>query len=271
MITKDKVFLYNGNTITFQNGDGILVNATEMAKSFGKRPVDWLRLPSTQEFIKELAEVRKSHITQLVVTAKGGNDRTAQGTWMHEDVALEFARWLSPAFAIWCNDRIKELLKTGVATIRNDDEAIAYAMRVLNERLEASRAENERLTFENHSQQRMIEQKNEEIAHNAPKVAFANAIIGSQKSCLVGELAKLLTQNGCKIGQNRLFEWLRKNSYLGTKGERYNIPNQQYIEQGLFELKKGVRSGNDGVMINTITTKVTPKGQQYFVSKFLGA
>lgn len=108
-----------------------------------------------------------------------------------------------------------------------------------------------------------------EIAHNAPKVSFANAIMGSQKSCLVGELAKLLTQNGCKIGQNRLFEWLRKNSYLGTRGERYNIPNQQYIEQGLFELKKGVRIGNDGVMINTITTKVTPKGQQYFVTKFL--
>lgn len=62
---------------------------------------------------------------------------------------------------------------------------------------------------------------------------------------------------------------MRKNGYLGTKGERYNIPQQQYIEQGLFELKKGVRSGSDGVMKTTITPKVTAKGQEYFINKFL--
>ena len=63
---------------------------------------------------------------------------------------------------------------------------------------------------------------------------------------------------------------MRNNGYLGTKGERYNIPNQQYVEQGLFEIKKGVRSGNDGVMHTTITTKVTGKGQSYFINKFIG-
>lgn len=101
-----------------------------------------------------------------------------------------------------------------------------------------------------------------------PKVTFADAIVGSKSSCLVGELAKVLTQNGITIGQNKLFEWLRNYGYLGKKGERYNIPNQQYIEQGLFEIKKGVRSGNDGVMHTTITTKVTGKGQCYFINKF---
>lgn len=101
-----------------------------------------------------------------------------------------------------------------------------------------------------------------------PKVTFADAIVGSKASCLVGELAKVLTQNGITIGQNKLFEWLRNNGYLGKKGERYNIPNQQYVEQGLFEIKKGVRSGNDGVMHTTITTKVTGKGQCYFINKF---
>ena len=70
-------------------------------------------------------------------------------------------------------------------------------------------------------------------------------------------------------GQNRLFEWLRAEGYLGKFGERKNIPNQKYIEMGLFELKKGVRSGNDGVMRHTITTKVTGKGQVFFVNKFL--
>lgn len=118
-------------------------------------------------------------------------------------------------------------------------------------------------------QQEEIEQQKLLINEQAPKVAFANAIEASKSSCLVGELAKILTQNGYTIGQNRLFEWLRNNGYLGTKGEYYNIPNQTYIEQGLFDLKKGVRSGNDGVMHTTITTKVTGKGQRYFINKFL--
>ncbi len=108
-----------------------------------------------------------------------------------------------------------------------------------------------------------------EAKENAPKVLFTDAVIGSQSSCLIGELAKLITQNGYEIGQNRLFEWLRKKGYLGKHGERKNIPNQQYIEQGLFELKKGVRTGNSGELHTTITPKVTGKGQVYFVNKFL--
>lgn len=118
-------------------------------------------------------------------------------------------------------------------------------------------------------QQEQIEEQQKVITEQAPKVSFANAIIASKTSCLIGELAKLLAQNGVGIGQNRLFEWMRNNGYLGKTGERYNIPNQLYIEQGLFELRKGVRSGSDGVMHTTITTKVTGKGQEYFINKFL--
>lgn len=107
------------------------------------------------------------------------------------------------------------------------------------------------------------------IEENKPKVLFTDAVVGSTSSCLIGELAKIISQNGIEIGQNRLFIWLRDNGYLGKIGERKNIPNQQYVEQGLFELKKGVRSGSDGVLHTTITTKVTGKGQVYFVNKFL--
>ena len=121
--------------------------------------------------------------------------------------------------------------------------------------------ENERLALENKHQA-------EVIAEQKPKVVFAEAIVGSQSSCLIGELAKIITQNGYKIGQNRLFEWLRQNHYLGTKGEYYNIPNQEYIERGLFEIKKTSHSEN-GVMKTTSTPKVTGKGQQYFVNLFL--
>ena len=114
-----------------------------------------------------------------------------------------------------------------------------------------------------------IEAQQKQLQAQAPKVLFADTVIGSQSSCLIGELAKLITQKGYEIGEKRLFKWLRENHYLGTRGEYYNIPNQQYIEQGLFELKKGTRSGSGGVMHTTITPKVTGKGQVYFVNKFL--
>lgn len=108
------------------------------------------------------------------------------------------------------------------------------------------------------------------VAEAAPAVAFTNAVQSANSSCLIGELAKLIAQNGYSIGEKRLFAWMRDNGYLGKQGERYNIPNQQYVEQGLFELKKGVRSGSNGVLHTTITPKVTGKGQVYFVNKFLG-
>lgn len=99
------VFKYNENEITFQDGDHVMVNATEMAKSFGKQPSDWTRTKSSQEFIDSLSAVRNIPRTDLIQVSQGGANQ--QGTWFHEDVAIEFARWLSPSFAIWCNDRIK--------------------------------------------------------------------------------------------------------------------------------------------------------------------
>lgn len=258
MSTTIQNFSYKGSNISFANGKNVMVNATEMAKSFDKRPVDWLQNQSTIAFLNELSKVRKSTLTDLVQVTKGGNN---PGTWMHEDVALEFARWLSPAFAIWCNDRIKELLKYGMTAtqptldemVNNPDLVIRMATQLKQEREEKARleAENKRI-----------------IEETAPAVTFTQAVSGSASSCLIGELAKLIDQNGYPMGEKRLFKWLRENGYLGTKGERYNIPNQRYIEQGLFELKKGTRSGNNGVMYTTITPKVTGKGQIYFVNKF---
>ena len=122
-------------------------------------------------------------------------------------------------------------------------------------------------TLKQERQQRIEAER--KVAAAQPAVTFTQAVSGSASSCLIGELAKLINENGYPMGERRLFKWLRENGYLGTKGERYNIPNQRYIEQGLFELKKGTRSGNNGVMHTTITSKVTGKGQVYFVNKFL--
>lgn len=102
-----------------------------------------------------------------------------------------------------------------------------------------------------------------------PKVLFANAVETSNSSVLVGELAKIMKQNGVNIGQNRLFEWLRDNGYLIKSGESKNLPTQRSMEQGLFEIKKRTINNPDGSVRVTSTPKVTGKGQIYFVDKFL--
>jgi len=104
---------------------------------------------------------------------------------------------------------------------------------------------------------------------NKPKVLFANAVETSQKSILVGELSKILKQNGIDMGQNRLFAWLRLAGYLCSAGERYNLPTQKSMELGLFEIKKTTIMKPNGSSLVTTTVKVTGKGQIYFVNKFL--
>lgn len=103
-----------------------------------------------------------------------------------------------------------------------------------------------------------------------PKAIFADAVTTSHSSILVGQLAKLLRQNGVNTGQNRLFAWLRDNGYLGKRGSNRNVPTQYAMELGLFKTKETAVTHSDGHTTVQITTKVTGKGQQYFINKFLG-
>lgn len=103
-----------------------------------------------------------------------------------------------------------------------------------------------------------------------PKVIFADAVCASKRSILVGELAKLLKQNGVEIGRNRLFEWLRNNGFLiSRKGSDYNMPTQKAMEMGLFEIKETAIPHSDGHITVSLTPKVSGKGQKYFVNRFL--
>ena len=109
------------------------------------------------------------------------------------------------------------------------------------------------------------------VTADAPKVLFADAVSASHASILVGELAKLLRQNGKEIGQNRLFRWLRENGYLIKRtGSDFNMPTQRSMELGLFSIKETAITHADGTVTVSKTVKVTGKGQQYFVEKFLG-
>jgi anti-repressor protein len=117
-------------------------------------------------------------------------------------------------------------------------------------------------------QRKQLESKIEE---DKPKVLFADAVETAKTSILVGELAKLLRQNGVKIGQNRLFEWLRQNGYLIARaGHDHNMPTQYSMERGLMEIKERTINNPDGSTYITRTPKITGKGQRYFINKFLG-
>ena len=118
--------------------------------------------------------------------------------------------------------------------------------------------------------QNVLAAKDKQIEEMKPKVVFADAVATSHTSILVGELAKILKQNGIEMGQKRLFAWLREKGFLiKRKGTDYNMPTQKAMELGLFEIKEGSYVNGSGVNITTKTPKVTGKGQQYFINKFL--
>lgn len=138
----------------------------------------------------------------------------------------------------------------------SDDELLSKALLVAHNKI----AERDKI----------IEQKQARIEQMKPKAIFADAVATSQTSILIGDLAKLICQNGYQIGQKRLFEWLRSNGYLCKSGSSRNMPMQRYVEQGLFEVKESNVQNPDGSVRITRTTKITGKGQLYFVNKFLG-
>ena len=140
----------------------------------------------------------------------------------------------------------------------SDDELLSKALLVAHNKI----AERDKI----------IEQKQARIEQMKPKAIFADAVATSRTSILIGDLAKLICQNGYQIGQKRLFEWLRNNGYLcKRKGTQWNMPTQKSMELGLFEVKESVHVNSNGCNIVTRTPKATGKAQIYFVNKFLGS
>lgn len=119
---------------------------------------------------------------------------------------------------------------------------------------------------EEREQRKRLEGENDVMR---PKALFADAVATSDTSILVGQLAKIMKQNGIDMGQNRLFKWMRNHGFLGKRGDSYNKPTQKAMNLGLFEVKERTVNNPDGSIRVTITTKVTGKGQQYFINKFM--
>ena len=177
---------------------------------------------------------------------KNGQARPAYE--MTEEGALQLAARYDAVARRKLIIKIKELKQ------RRLPQTYAEALRELADKAE----ENERLALQ--------------IEADKPKVLFANAVSASKTSILIGELAKLLRQNGIEIGQNRLFEDLRNRGYLIKRvGGDWNMPTQRSMELGLFEIKEHTHIDGNGCNVTTKTTKVTTKGQMYFINKFLSA
>ena len=187
--------------------------------------------------------------------------------------ARDFKRWI-------CKDVIPSIRKTGayMSDVTLDRVLAApAALQELTAKLEEERAKHiETLKLVGQHEQtikeknELIQRKNAYFERNKPRIDFAKAVFENRTAILVGEMAKLLNQNGIEIGQNRFFQWLRDNGYLQTKqGQMWNVPYQRCIESGLFIIKESVSKNADGTEFISRTPMVTGKGQRYFISKFL--
>lgn len=177
----------------------------------------------------------------------------------NSEKAKLFRKWV-------CGEVLPSIRKSGGYMVARADETpeqlMARALEVAHETLERRDAALKQAEAKNFE----LQCENEQLK---PGATFAKAVETSNHSILIGELAKIIRQNGVEIGQNRLFEVLREKGYLCKKGEMYNQPTQKALDLKLFEIKKTVIQKPSGETIVTTTTKVTGKGQIYFVNKFL--
>lgn len=165
--------------------------------------------------------------------------------------ARTFKRWVT-------HDVLPALRRDGayVASNGTEDDATLIARALIAAQRQID-AKNQR-----------IQEQAEEIAHMRPKALFADAVAASDGTCLVGELAKMLRQNGVEIGQNRLFKRLREDGFLGKSGSNYNVPTQNAVARGLFRIKETAITHSDGHVTVTRTPKVTGRGQRYFIERY---
>lgn len=233
-----------------ENGKPLFCGS-DVAKALGyMRPAD------------ALAQHCKGSVKRRLLTAGGEQD----AKFIPEgDVYRLIARSKLPAaerFEKWVFDEVLPSIRKNGGYIAGqetmtDDELLANALMVAQRKIEA--------------RDKQIEVQEKQIEAMHPKALFADAVSASKTSILIGDLAKLLKQNGVDIGQKRLFQWLRENKYLiSQKGASYNSPTKRSMEMKLFEVKETTITHADGHITINRTAKVTGKGQVYFINKFVG-
>lgn len=223
-------FDYNGAKITFSRGKEVYVCATQMAKKFNKNPNDWLKTQSAREYIEAVSAETKICVSELVITRKGGGSvKTSQGTWMHKDVAMEFARWLAPVFGLWCNRRIEELLTTGKTELSNHNLPVPTSDVI----------------------------KDDSITASAMRV--------HDKDYSFSEVGRLIKWNG-KPMQRRLFvAYLHEHGFLTCVEGCADYPTEMAIALGLLCVIDRCKRGGQKKLIKP-RVRVTMDGANYFIN-----
>lgn len=239
------------NELITVNFDTQTVSARELHKALGieKRFSAWFETNS-QGFV-ENEDFRGAYLK--VQSNQFGGEKDLQDYELSVDMAKHICLMSRTDKGKQCRQYLIDLEKAW----NTPEQVMARALKLADKTIEKLQSDNKRL-------EKKIEQ-------DKPKTIFADAVSTSKTSILIGYLAKLICQNGVQIGQKRLFEWLRQNNYLIKSGSSRNMPQQRYVEQGLFEVKESNVQNPDGSVRITRTTKVTGKGQVYFVNKFINA
>ena len=208
------------------------------------------------------SRLKEDGVTNSKVIDRLGREQEA--TFINESnlykVIFQSRKPSAERFTDWVTDEVIPSIRknggyiAGQETL-SDEELMAKALLVANNKIKERDA--------------IIERQQAKIEADKPKTIFADAVSTSHTSILVGDLAKLICQNGVQIGQKRLFEWLRQNNFLIKSGSSRNMPTQKSIDHGLFEIKESTVQNPDGSVRITRTPKVTGKGQIYFVNKLI--
>lgn len=222
---------------------------------------DILELGNTTNALRALDEDEKTNFTNCNVAQNGGRAPliiSEPGLYKlimrsRKPEAKEFQRWVT-------HEVLPQIRKTGgyIPTSKSDSDEDIMARAVLVAQK----------TIERKNQQ--LQAKDTQIKMLEPKARFADAVAASDGTCLVGELAKMLRQNGMDIGQNRLFRLLQADGYLGKSGSNRNVPTQRAMDLGLFRIKETTVTHADGHTTVSRTPKVTGKGQRYFIDRYWG-
>lgn len=259
---------YKGSKISFISDKNVMVNATQMAKPFGKRPNDYLSLPTTNKLIKAIT--KKSGISEnQIVTTKAGTPQFGGGTWMHEDLALDFAQWLSVDFRLWCNDRIKELMRHGITAtpqaiediLADPDNAIRILTELKQEREALAAAKKQINTLEiqrdtYHSENRRLlklkDRTDKIMQKQAPLVEYAQNVLDSNDTFTTTQIAKELDMSA-----QALNKFLHEAGVMFKQGGQWFL-HSKYMSKGYVKTREYTypkKDGRTGIMLSTAWTE----------------
>ena len=246
-------FDYKGNQISFERGKDLMVNLTAMAKPYpNKNLTNIINSQEIKEYCNSLSKLQNYSLSDLLIVKRGGDN---PGTWANRLVAIRVAQKLNSDLAVWVDMKIEELMKTGVTTVSNDDEAIAYAMQVLQKRLEQARQE-----------KAMLEQQNlyltNEIKEQAPKVQYVDTVLQSVNTYSANLIAKEMGMSAETLNRR-----LKEKGVLYKQGGVWLL-TAKYQGKGYTKTRTHAYTRSDGSQGTSMLTVWTETGRAFLHSIF---